>query len=63
MGADSRAKSESLWRRLSEFSSITLFVHARYGARKGLCTGLVDCGGVLVQKLNVQVIPTRTFIA
>ena len=31
-----------------KLSSITLFVHARYGARKVLCTGLVECGGVLV---------------
>ena len=40
-------------------SSITLFVHARYGARKVLCTGLMECGGVLVQNSKVQVTPTR----
>ena len=40
-------------------SSITLFVHARYGARKVLCTGLMGCGGVLVQNSKVQVTPTR----
>ena len=39
--------------------SITLFVHARYGARKVLCTGLMECGGVLVQNSKVQVTPTR----
>ena len=32
-----------------KLSSITLLVHARYGARKVLCTGLVECGGVLVK--------------
>ena len=42
-----------------KLSSITLFVHARYGARKVLCTGLMECGGVLVQNSNVQVTPTR----
>ena len=36
-----------------KLSSITLFVHARYGARKVLCTGLVECGGVLVIPENV----------
>ena len=34
-------------------------MHARYGATKILCTGLVECGGVLVQNSNVQVTPTR----
>ena len=29
-----------------KLSSITLLVHARYGARKVLCTGLVECRGV-----------------
>ena len=38
-------------------------MHARFGARKGLCTGLMDCGGVLVQIFKVQVIPTRKCIA
>ena len=42
-----------------KLSSITLFVHARYGARKVLCTGLMECGGVLVQNSKVQVTPTR----
>ena len=42
-----------------KLSSITLLVHARYGARKVLCTGLVECGGVLVQNSKVQVTPTR----
>ena len=32
--------------------SITLFVHARYGAMKVLCTGLVECGGVLGSKFK-----------
>ena len=35
------------------------FVHAGYGARKVLCTGLVECGGVLVKNSKVQVTPTR----
>ena len=30
-------------------------MHARYGARKVLCTGLMECGGVLVQNPKVQV--------
>ena len=42
-----------------KLSSITLFVHARYGAKKVLCTGLMECGGVLVQNSKVQVTPTR----
>ena len=42
-----------------KLSSITLFVHARYGARNVLCTGLMECGGVLVQNSKVQVTPTR----
>ena len=42
-----------------KLSSITLFVHARYGARRVLCTGLMECGGVLVQNSKVQVTPTR----
>ena len=42
-----------------KLSSITLFVHDRYGARKVLCTGLMECGGVLVQNSKVQVNPTR----
>ena len=32
----------------------TLFAHARYGAMKVLCTGLVECGGVLVQNSNLR---------
>ena len=32
--------------------SITLFVHARYGAMKVLCTGLVECGGVFGSKFK-----------
>ena len=35
--------------------SITLFLHARYGAMKVLCTGLVECGGVLVENSKDQV--------
>ena len=46
-----------------KLSSIALFVHARYGARKVLYTGLVECGGVLVQNSKVQVTPTRKCIA
>ena len=42
-----------------KLSSIALFVHARYGARKVLCTALMECGGVLVQNSKVQVTPTR----
>ena len=42
-----------------KLSSITLFVHARCGARKVLCTGLMECGDVLVQNSKVQVTPTR----
>ena len=64
MGAERSEKSESFvatfGRRLS---SITLFVHARYGASKVLCTGLVECGGVLVQNSKFQVTPTRKCIA
>ena len=36
-----------------KLSSITLLVHARYGARRVLCTGLMECGGVLVQNSKV----------
>ena len=32
--------------------SIILFVHARYGAMKVLCTGLVECGGVFGSKFK-----------
>ena len=42
-----------------KLSSITLFVHTRYGTRKVLCTGLMECGGVFVQNSKVQVTPTR----
>ena len=42
-----------------KLSSITLFVHARYAVRKVLCTGLMECRGVLVQNSKVQVTPTR----
>ena len=60
MGAESCEKSESFMATFGrKLSSITLFVHARYGARKVLCTGLVECGGVLVQNSKVQVTPTR----
>ena len=49
MGAESCEKSESFVATFGrKLSSITLFVHARFGARKVLCTGLVECGGVLV---------------
>ena len=30
-----------------------------YGAMKVLCTGLVECGGVLVENSKAQVSPTR----
>ena len=49
MGAESCEKGESFVATFGrKISSVKLFVHARYGARKGLCTGLVECGGVLV---------------
>ena len=49
MGAESCEKSESFVATFGrKLSSVTLFVHARYGARKVLCTGLVEYGGVLV---------------
>ena len=55
MGAESCEKSESF---LATFGpklwSITLFVHARYGAMKVLCTGLVEFGGVLVENSKAQ---------
>ena len=65
MGAESCEKSESF---LATFGpklwSITLFVHARYGAMNVLCTGLVECGGVFGSKFKssgraAQVTPTR----
>ena len=60
MGAESCEKSESFVATFGQkLSSITLFVQARYGARIVLCTGLVECGGVLVQNSKVQVTPTR----
>ena len=53
MGAESCEKSESF---LATFGpklwSITPFVHARYGAMKALCTGLVECGGVFGLKFK-----------
>ena len=53
MGAESCEKSESF---LATFGpklwSIALFVHARYGAMKVLCTGLVECGGVFGSKFK-----------
>ena len=53
MGAESCEKSERV---LASFGpklwSITLFVHARYGAMKVLCTGLVECGGVFGSKFK-----------
>ena len=53
MGAESCEKSEGF---LATFGpklwSITLFVHARYGAMKVLCTGLVECGGVFGSKFK-----------
>ena len=56
-----RKKVKFSWQLLvgNYLSSVTLFVHARYGARKVLCTGLMECGGVLVQNSIAQVIPTR----
>ena len=60
MGAESCEKSESFVATFGrKRSSITLFVHDRCWARKGLCTGLVECEGVLVQNAKVQVTPTR----
>ena len=60
MGAEGCEKSESFVATFGrKLSSITLFVHARYGATKVLCTGLVECGGVLVQNSKAQVTPTR----
>ena len=60
MGAESCEKSESF---LATFGAklwaITLFVHARYGTMKVLCTELVGCGRVLVQNSKAQVTPTR----
>ena len=50
MGAQSCEKSESFVATFGrKLWPITLFVHARYGAMKVLCTGLVECGGVLVE--------------
>ena len=53
MGAASCEKSESF---LATFGpklwSVTLFVHACYGAMKVLCTGLVECGGVFGSKFQ-----------
>ena len=60
MGAESCEKSESFVATFGrKLWSITLFLHARYGAMKVLCTGLVEFGGVLVQNSKVQVTPTR----
>ena len=60
MGAESCEKSESFVATFGrKLWSITLFVHARYGAMKVLCTGLVECGGVLVENSKAQVTPTR----
>ena len=61
MGADSCEKSESFLATFGpKLSSITLFVHARYGAMKVLCTGLVECGGVFGSKFKkAQVTLTR----
>ena len=50
MGAESCEKSESFVATFGrKLRSITLFLHARYGAMKVLCTGLVEFGGVLVE--------------
>ena len=63
-GAESGEKSERFVATFGrKLSSITLFVHARYGARKFSCTGLVECGGVLVQSSKVQVPATLKFMA
>ena len=73
MGAESCEKSESFVATFGrKLWSITLFLHARYGAMKVLCTGLVEFGGVLVEnskgthswrfstwKKKAQVTPTR----
>ena len=37
-----------------ELLSISLLLHAHYGAKKVLCTGLVECGGVLVQIKKIR---------
>ena len=53
MGAESCEKSESFVATFGrKLWSITLFVHARYGAMKVLCTGLVECGGVFGSKFK-----------
>ena len=50
MGAESCEKSESFVATFGrKLWSKTLFLHARYGAMKVLCTGLVEFGGVLVE--------------
>ena len=60
MGAESCEKSESFVATLGrKLWSITLFVQARYGVMKVLCTGLVECGGVLLENSKAQVTPTR----
>ena len=40
-----------------ELLSISLLLHADYGAKKVLCTGLVECGGVLVQIKKIRLPP------
>ena len=54
MGAKSAAKSYTLvFLQLFELELLpkTLVLHALYGANKVLCTGLVECGGVIVDFL------------
>ena len=55
MGAESCEKSESFVATFGrKLWSITLFLQARYGAMKVLCTGLVEFGGVLVENSKAQ---------
>ena len=62
MGAESCEKSESFVATFGrKLWSITLFLHARYGAMKVLCTGLVEFGGVLVENSKAQVLTADVF--
>ena len=62
MGAESCEKSESFVATFGrKLRSVTLFFHARYGAMKVLCTGLVEFGGVLVENSKAQVLTADVF--
>ena len=62
MGAESCEKSEGFVATFGrKLWSVTLFLHARYGAMKVLCTGLVECGGVLVENSKAQVLTADVF--